>query len=131
MITQTDAETIIFKAVKSEFPDVCIERCGNITNGKITKPKIVIIGKPIEIGKYFEKCFIEVNYLYPDINEKVDIRTLNEIERQMLALFKNMKSSIFDNTCYRYSRQSNGKYKDSEIKCHYVNVKVLFEIINV
>ena len=38
--------------------------------------------------------------------------------------------STYDGTTYRYSIESIGAEADAALKCHYVNVRILFEVIN-
>ena len=49
-----------------------------------------------------------------------------------------MRSSIlddvtgrYDGTTYHYSIDTIGTEEDTALKCHYVNVRILFEILNV
>ena len=62
-------------------------------------------------------------------NEANTIR-LNELERQANKLFDD-EVSIYDGTTYRYSIESIGTEADTALKCHYVNVRILFEVLNV
>ena len=37
----------------------------------------------------------------------------------------------YDGTTYHYSIESIGIEEDTSLKCHYVNVRILFEVLNV
>lgn len=78
-----------------------------------------------------EKSFVEVNLCVPDLSEnEANTIRLNELERQAVKLFDDVVST-YDGTTYRYSIESIGTEADTALKCHYVNVRILFEVINV
>lgn len=37
----------------------------------------------------------------------------------------------YDGTTYHYSIDTIGTEEDTALKCHYVNVRILFEVLNV
>ena len=72
----------------------------------------------------------EVNLCVPDLskNEANSIR-LNELERQAMKILRSTGS--YNGSFYRYSIYNIGTEADTALKCHYVNVSVLFEVLNV
>lgn len=81
--------------------------------------------------KYWKKSFAEVNLCVPDLSEnEANTIRLNELERQANKLFDDVVSS-YDGTTYRYSIESIGTEADTALKCHFVNVRILFEVLNV
>lgn len=130
MITIGDIETILFEDLKSF--GITTYKKGVIPEGKVTEERIVILPKTLKTGTYWKKDFIEVNFCVPDINvntvSMANTIRLTELER----LAESLESvGSFDNTAYRYSVYETGREKDSELECHYVNVRLLFEILNV
>ena len=67
----------------------------------------------------------------PDPGEdEADTIRLNALERQAVELFDGVVST-YDGTRYRYSIESIGTEADTALKCHYVNVRILFNVLNV
>ena len=56
---------------------------------------------------------------------------LNELERFANKWIGNNPVGEFDGSKYRISKSSLGIEKDEALKCSYVNIKLLFEILNV
>lgn len=91
---------------------------------------VIIHVKRQSTGKYWKKGFNEVNLLVPRIQGYSNRIRLNELERQADKLFSDVVST-YDGTTYRYSIESIGAEADTALKCHYVNVRILFEVLNV
>ena len=73
----------------------------------------------------------EVNLCVPNLSEnEANTIRLNELERKADKLLDDVVST-YDGTTYRYSIESIGAEADAALKCHYVNVRILFEVINV
>ena len=91
----------------------------------------VIHTKKQQPGKYWKKSFAEVNLCVPNLSEnEANTIRLNELERKAGKLLDDVVST-YDSTTYRYSIESIGTEADTALKCHYVNVRILFEVINV
>ena len=64
----------------------------------------------------------------PDPYGMADTRRLAEIER----MFKHMKKTFrFDGSVCRYTEDGTSQEKDETLKCHFVNIRLLFEMLNV
>ena len=59
---------------------------------------------------------------------EVNKSRLTELERQASGL---RSVSSFDGSTYRYKVYSTHQERDVPLKCHFVNVKIMFEILNV
>lgn len=129
MIVTTDIANILYRDCKifgiSIVPD------GKKLTGELKDERIVIHSKKQQPGTYWKKSFAEVNLCVPDL-KKNDANTirLNELERQANKVFDSVVSE-YNGTVYRYSIDSIGKEEDAALKCHYVNVRILFEVLNV
>ena len=72
-----------------------------------------------------------MNLCIPDLSEsEANTIRLNELERKAGKLLDDVVST-YDSTTYRYSIESIGTEVDTALKCHYVNVRILFEVLNV
>lgn len=129
MIVTTDIGNILYRDCKAFGIDIVPD--GKILTGALKSERIVIHAKKQQPGKYWKKSFAEVNFCVPDldVNSANSIR-LNELEREANKRFDNVVNT-YDGIRYRYSIDSIGTEADTALKCHYVNVRVLFEVLNV
>ena len=104
---------------------------GETLTGELTSERIVIHTKKQQPGKYWKKSFAEVNLCVPDLSEnEANTIRLNELEREVMKRFDYVVST-YDGITYRYSIESIGTEADTALKCHYVNVRILFEVLDV
>lgn len=127
MITLKDIETILIDCLKALMPVESIFVTDDIPEGMITEERIVIHVKRTSVATYFNKNFVEVNWCVPDIEGRPDSKRLGEVERELATL---SSAGEYDGTGYNYSIDSTEIIK-SELGCHYLNVRLLFEILNV
>ncbi len=128
MIVPTDIANIIYRDCKVFGIDIV--PMGEKLVGELKSERIVIHSKKQQPGKIWKKSFAEVNLCVLDLkeNEANTIR-LNELERQANEVFGDVVNS-YDGTYYKYSIDSIGTEEDTSLKCHYVNVRILFEVLN-
>lgn len=133
MIVTTDIGDILYKdcnSLKTTFGIANIYQDGNVPVGEVTAERIVIVPPPNDTAEtYWIKSFANVNLVVPDKNGKRDITRLQTLER--LAK-KNLddRCGKFDGTLYIYE-VSTGIENEPDLKCHFVNIKILFKILNV
>ena len=133
MIVTTDIGDILYKdcnSLKTTFGIANIYQDGNVPVGEVTAERIVIVPPPNDTAEtYWIKSFANVNLVVPDKNGKKDITRLQTLER--LAK-KNLdyRCGKFDGTTYTYE-VSTGIENEPDLKCHFVNIKILFKILNV
>lgn len=132
MITTTDA-TNIMVAYLMNNQELPVYQKGNIPLGIVTDPRVTVIPQRDATETFWNKLTIQVNLSVPDIEEsyEADTRELQRLERLAYSLFDGKHVGEYDGTIYRFSRSSSGTEEDGGLKCHYVNVQVLFEILNV
>lgn len=129
MIVTTDIGNILYRDCEAFGIDIV--PAGETLPGELESERIVIHSKKQQPGTYWKKSFAEVNLCVPDLedNSANSIR-LNELEREANKHFDDVFSS-YDGTTYRYSIENIGTEADTALKCHYVNVRILFEVFNV
>ena len=128
MIVQSDIADILY--VDCVQFGIDVYRKGNIPSGEIKKERIVVIPKPSSSETYWKKSFVEINFCVPNLkNGKANLIRLAELERWGNRVLN--KSSVLDGTRYRYSVSTSSIEEDEDLKCHYVNIRVLFEVLNV
>lgn len=129
MIVTTDIGNILYRDCKVFGIDLIPD--GETLTGELKYEKIVIHVKKQQLGTYWKKSFVEVNLCVPDLKEgEANTIRLNELERQAMKRFDDVVST-YDGTTYRYSIDSIGTEADIVLKCHYVNVRILFNVLNV
>lgn len=129
MIVSSDIANILYRDCKAFGIQIVPD--GETLTGEITAERIVIHAKNQQPGKIWKKGFVEVNLCVPDlgVNSANSIR-LGQLERQAQSLLDDIIGS-YDGTHYYYGIAKIGREQDTDLKCHYVNVRILFEILNV
>lgn len=128
MIVTTDIGNILYRDCKAFGIAIVLD--GETLTGKLKSERIVIHAKKQQPGIYWKKSFAEVNLCAPDLSEnEANTIRLNELEREAMKRFDDVVST-YDGTRYRYSIDSIGTEADTALKCHYVNVRILFNVLN-
>lgn len=128
MIATTDIANILYR--DCEVFGMEIVPNGKTLVGELKSERIVIHSKKQQPGMSWKKSFAEVNLCVPDLgNDEANSIRLQELEREAMRRFDVVGS--YDGTTYRYSIESIGTEEDTALKCHYVNVRILFEVLNV
>ena len=129
MIVTTDIGNILYQDCKAF--GIAIVPDGETLTGELKSERVVIHTKKQQPGTYWKKSFVEVNLCVPDLSEnEANTIRLNELEREANKLFDDVVNS-YDGTTYRYSIDMIGTEAETALKCHYVNVRILFEVLNV
>lgn len=128
MITTTDAANILYKDCAIFGMPVFQE--GNIPTGVVDADgRVVIHTKEQSPDSIWKKGFVEVNLFVANTpNGKADLIRLNELERLAIKSFKD--TNVFDGTVYKYVVASTRPFENKDLKAHYINVKVLFKVLN-
>ncbi len=129
MIVTTDIADILYRDSKAF--GIKIVPFGKTLTGDLKEERITIHVKGLTPSKYWEKCFCDINLCVPDlgINIANTIR-LKELERKAKGLFKSVTGE-FDGIRYNYMVDTIHIEADTALKCHFVNVRILFNALNV
>lgn len=129
MIVTTDIANILYRDCQPF--GISIVPHGKKLTGELKSEMIVIHAKSQQPGTYWKKSFAEVNLCVPDLNEgEANTIRLNELEKQAQGMLDGV-TGRYDGTTYHYSIDTIGTEEDISLKCHYVNVRILFEVLNV
>lgn len=129
MIVTTDIADILFRDCK-DF-GIMIVPFGKTLTGEITEERITIHVKGQTPEKIWEKCFVEVNLCVPDLGVNIaHTLRLKALERTAKKKFKSV-TGTFDGTRYLYEIDTINIEADTALKCHFVNVRLLFNVLNV
>lgn len=130
MIVTTDIANILYKDCKAFGKEVY--QSGNIPDEdkELSFERIVIIAKPQSPETIWKKGFVEVNLCVPDMDGKANLIRLQELERKAQEVLDDVVGE-FDGSSYYYSIDQIGTEADTALKCHYVNVRLLFQVLNV
>ena len=129
MIVTTDIADILFRDCK-DF-GIMIVPFGKTLTGEITEERITIHVKGQTPEKIWEKCFVEVNLCVPVLSPtEANYPRLKELERLAKKKFKSVVGT-FDGTTYLYEVDTLTIEADTALKCHFVNCRLLFNVLNV
>ena len=129
MIVTTDIADILYRDCKAF--GIEIVSFGKTINGELKGERITIHVKGQTPSKYWEKCFCDVNLCVPDLGVKIaNTLRLKELERKAKKLFKSVTDE-FDGTRYHYEVDTIHIEADTALKCHFINCRLLFNVLNV
>lgn len=125
----------------SEIGDIIYTRCKglsvadvrrgwNVGAGEVAAERVCVVVKPVSYAKGWNRAFAEVNVCVPDIQGEADLVRLADLEGEYSAAF-GLNTGVFRGARYRFRRESAGLMDDAALRLHYVNIRVLFEFINV
>ena len=130
MIVTTDIANILYKDCKAFGMEVY--QSGNIPDEdkELSSERIIIIAKSQSPEAIWKKGFVEVNLCVPDMDGKANLIRLQELERKAQEVLDEVVGE-FDGSSYYYLIDQIGMEADTELRCHYVNVRLLFQVLNV
>ena len=130
MIVTTDIANILYRDCKAFGIEVY--QSGNIPDEdkELSSERVIIRTKTQSPETYWKKGFVEVNLCVPDLGGKANLIRLQELERKVQEVLDDVVGE-YDGSSYYYSIDSIGTEADTALKCHYVNVRILFEVLNV
>ncbi|WP_028896680.1 hypothetical protein [Prevotella sp. HUN102] len=128
MIVTTDIADILFRDCK-DF-GIKIVPFGKTLTGELTGERITIHVKGQTPETYWEKSFCEVNLCVPDLSPtEANYPRLKALERKAKEKFRSV-TDTFDGTRYLYEVDTITIEADTALKCHFVNVRLLFNVLN-
>ena len=130
MIVTTDIANILYKDCQALGMDVY--QSGNIPDEdkELSSERVIIIAKSQSPEAIWKKGFVEVNLCVPDMDGKANLIRLQELERKAQEVLDDVVGE-FDGSSYYYQIDQIGTEADTALKCHYVNVRLLFQVLNV
>lgn len=129
MIGVSDIGNIIYRDCKA-FGIETFQK-GNVPKGEVIAERIVILPKTQVSMNYWTESYVEVNFLTPDFaNDMANLVRLHELEHQARTVLS-YSYGVYNGCKYRYRIENIGIEQDSDLRCHYVNVTLNFETLNV
>jgi len=130
MIVTTDIANILYK--DCEIFDIEVFQAGNIPDEhkKLSSERVIIRTKSQSPEAIWKKGFVEVNLCVPDMDGDANLIRLQELERKAQEVLDDVVGE-YDGSNYYYLIDSIGIEADTELRCHYVNVRLLFQVLNV
>lgn len=106
------------------------DNSAEIPSGEVNCERTIIHIKEQTPGTYWRKSFNEVNIFVPRIQNRPDRIRCEEIEMLVMEHLDGVIDQYHGLT-YLYSVSSIGTMTDEKLNCEYVNVKILFEVLNI
>lgn len=104
----------------------------DIPKGEITDERIIIVTSGEGYGKIWATCIVTISICVPDPTPNVaNLTRLSYYEDEALKMFKDSIVGGYKGDNYVISLQKNGIEEDRQMRCHYVNLKLSFEVLNV
>ena len=130
MIVTTDIANILYK--DCEAFGIEVYQAGNIPDEhkELSSERVIIRTKSQSPETYWKKGFVEVNLCVPDMDGDANLIRLQEFERKAQEVLDEVVGE-YDGSNYYYLIDSIGIEADTELRCHYVNVRLLFQVLNV
>ena len=130
MIVTTDIANILYKDCKAFGIEVY--QAGNIPDEykELSSERVIIRTKSQSPETIWKKGFVEVNLCVPDMDGDANLVRLQELERKAQEVLDEVVGE-YDGSNYYYLIDSIGIEADAELRCHYVNVRILFQVLNV
>ena len=130
MIVTTDIANILYKDCKAFGIEVY--QAGNIPDEhkELSSERVIIRTKSQSPETYWKKGFVEVNLCVPDMDGDANLIRLQELERKAQETLDEVVGE-YDGSNYYYLIDTIGIEADTALKCHYVNVRLLFQVLNV
>lgn len=130
MIVTTDIANILYKDCKAFGIEVY--QAGNIPDEhkKLSSERVIIRTKSQSPEAIWKKGFVEVNLCVPDMDGDANLIRLQKLERKAQEVLDEVVGE-YDGSNYYYLIDSIGTEADTELRCHYVNVRILFQVLNV
>ena len=130
MIVTTDIANILYKDCKTFGIEVY--QAGNIPDEhkELSSERVIIRTKSQSPETYWKKGFVEVNLCVPDMDGDANLIRLQELERKAQEVLDEVVGE-YDGSNYYYLIDTIGIEADTELRCHYVNVRLLFQVLNV
>ena len=130
MIVTTDIANILYKDCEAFGMEVY--QSGNIPDEdkELSSERVIIRTKSQSPETYWKKGFVEVNLCVPDMDGDANLIRLQEFERKAQEILDEVVGE-YDGSNYYYLIDSLGIEADTELRCHYVNVRILFQVLNV
>lgn len=107
-----------------------VRRGWNVGRGEAASERVCVTVKPATLSGRWCRAFVEVNVCVPDIQGEADLVRLADLEREYSAAF-GLNTGVHRGARYRFRREGAGLMDDAAMRLHYVNIRVLFEFINV
>lgn len=128
MITATDISDLMYALCKKSF-GIDTYHSLNIPKGEVKKDRVTIIVKGNTSGKIWKSRFVEVNISVPDKMGTANLDVLQMYERKATEVFDDF-TGRFDGSVYQVTLDNTEIEEDKEFRCHYVNARVLFKVLN-
>lgn len=130
MIVTTDIANILSKDCKAFGIEVY--QAGNIPDEhkKLSSERVIVRTKSQSPEAIWKKGFVEVNLCVPNMDGDANLIRLQELERKAQEVLDEVVGE-YDGSNYYYLIDSIGIEADTELRCHYVNVRLLFQVLNV
>lgn len=127
MISGSDIGKIIYDVCREYGVETFIK--GSIPIKDVDGERITISVGQIHDGRLWRSCYVNVNWYVPDVMSEGNAVRLEDIEVLMRPLHEGCGRA--GGIQYRWRCETTEVAPDESLRCHYVNLKLLFETLKV
>ena len=131
MIVTTDIYKVLYENVKALGIKAVYDSWNPIKSKLRGEAVVIVTSVPMEPDTYWQKAYAHINICVPDFRGTENTIRLNELERVAEKWIKNGIVGEFDGSWYYISKDAIGIERDDSLCCSYVNLVLLFKILNV
>ena len=129
-ITTTDIRKILYRTLSPFGLPILYKE--DIPQGEITEDRIIVVTSDEGYGKIWATCIVTISICVPDPTpNEANLTKLSEYENTFVGLFRDGIVGSYNGDNYSIVLQNNGIDGDKQFRCHYVNLKLSFEVLNV
>ncbi len=122
-MTQSEIEEYFYDKCKDFGVPVWLT--GSFPWDRVDEERIAIIVGHNQPSRYWNNCYVKINWLVPDICAEANKIRLKEIEGSLKSLHMDGGDG------FRYSLDRTSVESDRQLRCHYVNITLLFQHQNI
>ena len=129
-LTTTDIKKIVRRIVKPLNIDTYYSE--DLPKGEITQERCVIATSSDKYGKVWADCIVTISLCVPDITTNVaNLSRLSQLEKAAVEMLHSGIVGEYNDESYYIELTSNSIENDTQFKCHYVGIKLMFETLNI
>lgn len=99
--------------------------------GEISEERTVIATSKESMGKIWASCIVTMSVLVPDVGSGIaNLSRIHSLEQSLLPEFREGMVGSRTGNDYSVTLQDISVEADAKLRCHYVCIKLMFEILN-
>lgn len=129
-LTVTDIK-IVMRGIAESFGMTNIVFPEELPLGEISEERTIIATSKESMGKIWASCIVTMSVLVPDVSNGIaNLSRIRAIEQKLLPEFREGVVGSTNGNDYSVTLQDISVEADVKLRCHYVCIKLMFDILN-